>query len=544
MERRKRVARLCVAALVVAMCLGAGAGPVTAGKAGGGAGGPPWAALIGPGVARFVPGTDVWELPFKVVGRGWGDAPPGLARAQANLDGRELDQAGMELTAGPWAEAADLGEAEVAEAKAAALAQVRGRAVGRPDLPRLEAVVERLAAAMSEVPASVIVLRGNAGVPEGEHWVDVSLEYQVGGKTVTVTDQVQVIVAAIAREPGWFPADLHLHSTFSDGDQSIAVDRADLTANGYSIGYVTDHSGSLMSAGAFDSLGDTYPAACAAASDTTTSMFPGAEMEIGHDTWLGWNGDGHYLCYGVASTAGLNDDTWSPQTGIDKVDANNPPLSSGAIAHPNHLLYGWEDWGVLRYDGMELMSGLQWYFDVASGPVTRWRSECARLKAYSDSFRPSVRSGSDYHSDWTTGWTTYVTQIHLPSDEIWFGGSWQDRWAAVSAALRDGRTTISRKGSLAYVTADGLDVGSSVVRLGGNVVSFEIHFRPIVSGSYSLALYQDDRAVTVWSASGSCAAGTSYSWTKAYTYPGGSHYYWLYVSGADYCYTTPIYMHP
>jgi len=42
----------------------------------------------------------------------------------------------------------------------------------------------------------------------------------------------------------------------------------------------------------------------------------------------------------------------------------------------------------------------------------------------------------------------------------------------------------------------------------------------------------------------SLAAGTPYTWSKTYTYPGGSHYHWLYVSGTDYRYTTRIYLHP
>lgn len=433
-----------------------------------------------------------------------------------------------------------MNEAEVREVERTSADELRGRAPGPAALPRLEAAAGRLAGLLREGPSAVLTLTGNGAMPAGEHRVEVALDYRVGPETRTVSESVQVLVAATPRQPGWFSSDLHMHSYYSDGNTTIAGLKADLASQGYFIGYVTDHSGSLMSAGVFNSMSGPYPTDCKAASDTTTSMFPGAEVAVGHDTWLGWNGDGHILSYGISSTYGLDDDYWGPQTGLDKVSANNSPLSSPGIAHPTHLLYGWDDWSVLRYYGIELMSGYQWYFDINSGPASRWRSECQRLASHAGSFRPSVRSGSDYHSSWRS----YVTYIKLPSDDAWYSGTWEDRWTAVSAALRDGRTTISRKGSMAYITADGFDVGSSFAGSGGSALSFSVFFNPIESGSYTLTLYQDNMAVTVWTQSASLAANTPYTWTESYTYPGGSHYYWLYVSGPDYAYTTPIYIHP
>ncbi len=539
----KRVWSLILTAALVAT--GLGFAVVPAGRAGAAsAGGPPWADLVGPGFARYVPGTDQWEISLWVVGDGWGATPPGLAGVKASVDGKALGGAAVRLAQGPWAAAAGrVRGSEVAEVKTAATGVLRGQLPAPAARARLVELTGRLGRVIGEVPPTVLTVTGVGQVPAGTHWLDVTLDYKAGEKTLTVTEQVEVLVAAVAKEPGWFASDLHMHSTYSDGNKTVAGLKADLAAGGYNIGYVTDHVGSLRSAGLFDNMADTYPAACQAASDTATSMFPGTEMAVGHSTWLGWNGDGHSLAYGISSYAGLYDDYWGPQAGLDQINGNNSPLSSAGIAHPNHFWYSWDDWTVLRYYGIELMSGWQLYFDVGCGPMTRWRSECARLASYgySGSFRPSVRSGSDYHSSWYP----YVTQIKLPSDEVWYNGTWEDRWSAVSMALKNGRTTISRKGSLAFVTADGYDVGSTFAKAGGSAVSFSIYLKPIESGTYTLTLYQDNMAATVWSASSvSLAAGTPYTWSKTYTYPGGSHYYWLYVSGPDYCYTTPIYLHP
>jgi len=532
--KRRAQGWIFLVALAV-LLVAASAAPARAGQV------QPWAVLIGPGFDRYLPGTDVWSIGLAVVGDGAGTDVPVLAAASVSLDGDSLPAAAVVLRDKPWAMAAGrVSLSELTWLKSRASAALAGRAPDQSELLGLERVGRRLAAVLREAEGMCLTVTGRSSIAGGAHRLAVTLDYQVGRTKVSVTEEVQVLVASVPDAPGWYPADLHMHSTYSDGNKSIGGLKSDLASRGYAIGYVTEHTSALMSSGVFDSMSDSYPADCKAASDLGTSMFPGAEMAVGHGTWLGWNGDGHSLAYGISSTAGLNDNTWGPQTGLDKVRSNNSPLSSPGIAHPTHFWYPWEDWTVLRYYGIELMSGYQWYFDVNSGPATRWRSECARLQAYSDSFRPSVRSGSDYHSSWYP----YVTHVKLPSDDAWTEGTWEDRWVAVSAALRDGRTTISRKGSLAYVTADGYDVGSSLVRAVGQTISFYIHFRPIEAGSYTLTLYRDNCASTVWTRSISAAANSTYTWTHSYSYPGSSHYYWLYVSGPDYCYTTPIYMHP
>jgi hypothetical protein len=513
-----------------------GAGPPSASAEHG-----PWAALVGPVFARFVPGTSEWKIGLVAVGERLGEAGPRLGTVRATLDGRPLPDAAVKLAEGiPWIDARGrVTAAEVMELKRTAREHVRGRV---PDGARdaLERTAHRLAEMLGQAGAGTVIIGGVEGVPEGVHTLTLTADYHSGSLAMTVTEEVQVLVASVPTDHGWFPADLHMHSTFSDGNQSVSGLREDLTSMGYAIGYVTDHTDALMSAGVFDSLSDTYPSACAEASDTTTSMFPGAELAVGHYIWIYWNGDGHILAYGIDSTYGLDDNRWGAQVGLDKVNDNNPPLSSPAIAHPTHLVYDWDDYTVLRYNGIELMSGYQWYFDINSGPVERWRSECERLLPYAESFRPSVRSGSDYH----TSWYPYVTHVKLPTEDVWYGGTWTDRWTAVSAALRDGRTVTSRKGSLAFIQLDGFDVGSSVYRSSGDTLSFSVYFEPIESGNYTLTLYRGNCAETVWSTSGSYSAGTAYTWEATYTYPGGSNYFWLYVSGPDYCYTTPIYVNP
>jgi hypothetical protein len=532
-----------VLAAVMALALFFSIGPALAQAAELAAGGGPWAALVGPGFVRYVPGVDRWEIEFRVVGDGWASpAGSSLREARVLLDGAPAGKTAVATA--PWATVAGrLTETEVAQVRKAAREELAGRSPPARDLPRLERLAGTLERILREAGSIVVTLEGMAGTAEGEYTLEVAFDFPSGGAgarpPLTLTDTVNVVVAAIPTAAGWFAGDFHFHSTYSDGNKTIAALQTDLTNRGYYIGYLTDHTGALNSSGAFTSMAGPYPVDCVNCSTLSASVFPGVEMEIGHTVLGLWNGDGHCLGYGVSSTVGLTDKYWGAQAGLDKINGNNGAQSTAGIAHPAHFFLPWENWTVLRYYGIELMSGFQTFFDVNSGGPSRWRSECARLQGSSLLFVPSVRTASDYHS----GWQSYVTHVKLPSDTTWFGGDWTARRAAVDAALKAGKTTISRKGSLPYITADGYEVGSTYTKAAGAAVSFTVYLKPVVSGTYNLYLYRDNMAATVWSAASvSLTAGQAYTWTVSHVYPGGNHYYWLYVSGADYGYTTPVYL--
>jgi len=547
--RRRACCAVVLAMLLLAFIGGAaGAGGLT--PPGAGAAGP-WACLYGPGYARFVPGVAEWQLGLVVVGDGWGKSPPALQSVSVTLDGRPLDAARVQFVDAPWVRAnGALDEADALAVKSAMAAAIIGEPPSAGVFRQLEAPAARLAAVLAGAQSAGLTLTGMASIRGDVHWVDVTLDYQGAGRLVRLVQRVQVVTARIPREPGWFSSDLHEHSTFSDGNQTPAERRKGLAASGYFIGYLTDHTDLLMQHGSFADMSGPYPAACRDCSDTTTSMFPGVEMTV---VAAGSSGGalgtasggasgaapaGDCLGYGVKGTAGLDNKKWPPQAGLDRVDASDVPLSSVGIAHP----YGrptWQDWTVQRYYGIELMSGIQTNFAIGSSPVEKWRSECLRLAAAAPGARPSARTGSDFHRYFGE---FYVTHILLPSDAAWFDAAWDGRWQAVSAALRDGRTAVSRKGSLAYITADGQPVGSSLTRPAGGAVTFAVCFKPITKAKYTLALYQDNSTTApVWQlAARGFSADKLFTQTLPRPVVQGLHYYWLYVSGGDYCYTTPI----
>jgi len=495
-----------------------------------------WAVLIGQDFVRYVPGIEEWNLYFWVVGDGWKSSPAKLTNIKVVADGVTLPLDTVEFKEAPWVKAnGRLTEAQVREIRQAALSE----AIAPQDIQRLEALTKQLTAILEEVPAATLTIK--RALPEGQHLVEVYLSYEKDGLMVNLVENTEVVISAIPKASGWFSADPHIHSTYSDSNASHGTIKSELTKRGYYIGYLTDHTNKLISSNNFPNMNGAYPKACKNVSTSTTSLFPGIEMRIGHKILGVWNGDGHCLGYGVTSTTNLDDNTYGAQVGLRNINGNNSPKSSSAIAHPTHDVYKWEDWTVTYYYGIELMSGPQLAFDYNASPVKKWRSECARLAAW-NSFRPSVRTGSDAHS--ISGFKSYVTHVKLASDTTWNNGTWEQRRSAVDTALKNGKTTISRKGSLAYFTANGYDVGSAFIPPSGSV-SFYIYFKPVVSGTYNLYLFRDNLAGTVWSKlTQSLTANSAYGWTTTYPLPSGRHYYWLYVvgGGGEWCYTTPIYI--
>ncbi|HCJ11437.1 MAG TPA: hypothetical protein DHW14_09800, partial [Clostridiales bacterium] len=78
--RARGLGRFCVILLAAAMVLLAviGAGPPSASAEHG-----PWAALVGPVFARFVPGTSEWKIGLVAVGERSGEAGPRLGAVRA-----------------------------------------------------------------------------------------------------------------------------------------------------------------------------------------------------------------------------------------------------------------------------------------------------------------------------------------------------------------------------------------------------------------------------------------------------------------------------
>ncbi|HEY3316326.1 MAG TPA: hypothetical protein VGL40_13740 [Bacillota bacterium] len=128
------------------------------------------------------------------------------------------------------------------------------------------------------------------------------------------------------------------------------------------------------------------------------------------------------------------------------------------------------------------MSGVQTNFSDSANPMSRWRTELTDMigSTFSSGCFPSARTGSDWH-----------------------GGSYP-----------------------------------------GYVTSLSITFKPVQSGIYTLVVYRDNKAQSVFSWTGDYAAGTTYNLSGSFSFStSGQHYYYLYVDGlSDYIYSSPIFL--
>lgn len=372
-----------------------------------------------------------------------------------------------------------------------------------------------------------------------QDWTDYTIQGAITQGANSTSFAVTVASRSLPADSSWSPADLHLHSTFSDGHLSPSDLKLNLFPMGYRILYITDHTDLIPEkAGSWAN----YSSTITSLSDTSIALYPGAEFTI---VDASYNPAGDILAYGINSLTGLTNKVYYAQTGINNVLSNNPSgPSSPSIAHP----YGspsWQDWTVTRYRGLELMSGLQTNFSDTADPMTRWKSELSRLlnSTFSDPehYFASARAGSDWHAS--------VLDPAHPGYVAWVrtGGQWSSK-SAVDSALYSGYTIASRKGGLAYMTLTYSGVSHSVGERFtgvpvGSMLSLSIVFKPVESGTYSVYV-RDDTGINRFSYTGSFSGGGTYYPASGYnfTFDGGQHCYYLYLAGPDYIYSSPIFV--
>ena len=404
------------------------------------------------------------------------------------------------------------------------------------DVDELEGLNELISRNLPKAPRSLLLTVQTIRLPfEPKDYQDYPVTIRV-----RCGDQVQefttiMAVRTLPSDGNWSPGDFHIHSTWSDGDLTPTMLASWFRDMGYKIAYITDHT---------DLIGNwvNYCDSITSSSTAYIKLYPGAEMTVRDYCDMEQMGD--LLAYGVSSLTGLENKQYFPQDGVDNVLDNNPSgPSSSAIAHPCGLP-GWPlspdaYWDVEGYRGWELMAGTQTSFSASAQPMVWWRDELTRLLSdtFANGYFASARTGSDLHGSSHPGYVTYIRT-----------SNWTSK-SSVDSTLYNGKTVASRKGGLAYMSLKfGVTTKQVGERLTGvpvnGVLYLNITLKPVVSGSYTTKVYRDDNAEAVFSTTGSYTAGGTYYPASNYTFtfPGGSHYYYLYVYSTDYIYSSPIFV--
>lgn len=441
-----------------------------------------------------------------------------------------------------------------------------------------------------------------------------------GGTSITWEGEVLIVdVEPIVTNPVWTPADLHLHSAFALDGRFEPRELAPMLANrGYAIGYITDEPvGQYITTrplaprmsgtgrpGVWDpnalpeegtnlwlieafpgshnraqhlpwlATWEAYRDAVRAASTAQVAMFPGVEVAASTRNETHTSHNGHALAYGIQNligvgaapsfdTTGMRYNWFEPNRLLSHINSNNAGLSSVSIAHPTpDLGFPWNVWSPVlagRYDGFELMSGIQTQFGPNSSPMRKWREEIvARLgQVFVGMGLPSARTGSDWGGSGSHLFNiSYFTFIGLPSRPSDMRHLAQND---VDAALRAGRTVASRLGGFATLrlrNAQGVlqEVGSRFTLPVNATVSGEIVLRAARSGSYWVRIVDnssgrtglDDIRHGSWHA---LTSGQTAVIPVSFRFEGGQRAYHVVVEhvgteaeAADTIYTTPIFI--
>jgi len=188
------------------------------------------------------------------------------------------------------------------------------------------------------------------------------------------------------------------------------------------------------------------------------------------------------------------------------------------------------------------MAALQTNFADTASPMVKWRAELTRLLAntFTYGYFASARTGGDFHGTATDTIPTYVTWLRT--------GSWSSK-SSVDSAIYNGRTVASKMGGLGYMTiAYNTTTGYVGDRLTGvptgATLKLGITFKPLQSGTYTIKVWRNDKQTEVFTYTGSYTGGYTYNPCTDYsfTFPGGSNYYYLCISGPDYIYSSPIFI--
>ena len=363
-----------------------------------------------------------------------------------------------------------------------------------------------------------------------------ALEYDLSIGNDIITTTTEVAIVSIQTDPLWKPAELHVHSKASDGHREIADLRNIYASKGYNVLYLTDHVDLIPNYISGGRTGwDAYTYDANLFTTSSISVYPGAEVTAekrkADDPTIVYHTD--VLGYGITGITDLPNQWYEPQIIINRINGQSS-YASATFAHPSASTgYPTPQFTVDNYRGMELMSGLQTNFRITSPPMKLWYEEQARILGKTTTYFPSARAGGDYH----------VFPAPIPDYVTYVREAAYNNKNSFDAALKAGKTTISQKGGLGYITlGESLPGDPPVIVSSGTQLSFGYWFRPAVSGNYILHLCDETGEIRVSKNLNDAQQGKVYTdvWPKSVSFTGGRKLFSLYIEGPDYVYSSPI----
>lgn len=358
----------------------------------------------------------------------------------------------------------------------------------------------------------------------------VEVELQVDGATVTEGESLAVAYeSALPSLAGWHVGDGHMHSSYSDGADPIWAMAQSAQLKGLSWVAITDHDYDLALPDLEHPVDawDLEKAECEGAEASVgIPVILGEELGVSHSP-VTLNYAGHYLAYGLDSFylwSGPGFNLRSSQAMIDDVNERG---GFGFIAHPydsKGSKWGWKDWSVTGYTGLEVMSGGR---VPPRGTSTQWDAN-AGLGGMSVGM-----GGSDAH-DFT----------HVGSSRTYCLVDGPLTGESILQSLRSGRT-VSSNGPLVTFQIGDSGIGDTVVASPGQSVTLDFSWASTAEfGNVTdIWVQRDGDRKPIDHFEPNSASGT-----LSRSYPAGTTHFRVYAKSVNgsrkafYAYTSPIFV--
>ncbi|MHB8070480.1 MAG: CehA/McbA family metallohydrolase [Candidatus Cryosericum sp.] len=277
--------------------------------------------------------------------------------------------------------------------------------------------------------------------------LDITMQ-DLDGSVSTISQATNLFyLTSLPSQWGWYPGDGHLHSTWSDGDSTIASVAATASNRGLQWSIMTDHAGDSVQSPSQPRLESSewtsYGSDCTTVqSNRGITVCPGEELTTKEKPLIGAGGS-HLLTYknsSYAASYGL-----APQTLINRaINAGG----FGIIAHPYNSSFNWSDWYNGSYTGFRGIELISNNTIVNATQIGDWdgylRSHLsATMQDPNHRFCVGL-AGSDFHTTWVDDYLGANMNYIYTGSSVPPGSS----RTSVYSALESGRVCASSDGSL------------------------------------------------------------------------------------------------
>jgi hypothetical protein len=276
--------------------------------------------------------------------------------------------------------------------------------------------------------------------------LDITMQ-DLDGSVSTISQTTNLFyLTSLPSQWGWYPADGHLHSTWSDGDSTIASVARTAGNRGLQWAIMTDHAGDTAHSPFQDRLESSdwtsYGGDCTSAQTTYgITVCPGEELATQEKPLIGAGGS-HLLTYKNSAYAA----SYVAKQGL--IDNANNAGGFGIIAHPYNSSFLWDDWSSGSYTGFRGIELVSNGTVVNTSQIADWDSYLrnhlsATMQDPNHRFCAGL-AGSDFHSSLAADYLGLnVVYIYTGS-----GSPPGSSRTSVYSALENGHICASSNGSL------------------------------------------------------------------------------------------------